>query len=138
MNEYRLNQGDPSSKTPLEGPNLQQRKQSKNRMNIFAIFFLLVVETTAFSLRPALPIRQFQPIVSRTQLRNTGVEIPITEELECCLTAMYKQSTVWSLVAVATELIRPSLPGSPFVRHLLPLYVQAALTGDMRSPINKT
>ena len=106
-------------------------------MNIIAIFFLLVValvETTAFSLRPILATRKFQPlIVSRTKLRNSGVEIPITEELECTLTAMYKQSAAWSLVAVAAELIRPSLPGSPFVRHLLPLYVQAALTAKTLS-----
>ena len=106
-------------------------------MNIIASFWFLVLvmaETTAFSFRPSIiGRRQFQPIVSQTKLRNTGVEIPITEELECTLHLMYKQSMAWSLVAVATELIRPSLPGSPFVRHLLPLYVQAALTAKTLS-----
>jgi hypothetical protein len=44
---------------------------------------------------------------------------------------MYKQSTLWSAIAIATEFIRPG--GSPFVRHILPLYTSTALVGKTLS-----
>jgi hypothetical protein len=83
------------------------------------------------TLRAANPT-QLQMSSSAEPVEAAGSK-PAADDLE----GLYLQTSLWAAAAVGCELLRPSFPGSPFVRHILPLYTSAALCGKTLSAAAK-
>lgn len=107
----------------------------------FFVALLVQHEVLSLSIRPFAKVPTFRQMRPVSLMKLDASTVPLTNKAEPSaaevLEGMYLQSTLLSLVAAAAEFIRPSLPGSPFVRHILPLYISTALAGKTLSAAAK-